>query len=224
MRSLLNRADAGATAATRIVCLPGAYHTPEDFISAGFDRSVRRRGLAIDLLLIDVELQHLGDRRALRQLKQEIVAPARELGCRSIWFTGISLGGFIALDYAASNPGDLDGLCLLAPYLGNRMLIGEIERAHGLAAWTAGELAQSDEERRIWSFLQQMQGSRREPAHQAGSLPTLHLGFGRDDRFAHAHRLLARALPPRAVDVVPGDHDWRTWTTLWENFLDAHFT
>jgi enterochelin esterase-like enzyme len=87
-------------------------------------------------------------------------------------------------------------------------------RAPGLAAWQAGELAQSDEERRIWRFLQ---------AHGPASRP-LHLGYGRDDRFAHAHALMSQALPSSAVDVVPGGHDWRTWSILWENFLDSRFT
>ncbi len=225
MRSVLNAAAPGTAAATRIVCLPGAYHTPEDFLTAGFDRSMRRRGLAIDLLFVDVELRHLGDRSVLQQLKHEIVAPARALGCRSIWFAGISLGGFIALDYAASNPADLDGLCLLAPYLGSRMLIADIARAPAVAAWTAGELAQVDEERRVWCFLQGLLAPAEQLARRAAiASPRLHLGFGSDDRFAAAHRLLAQALPARAVDAVPGGHDWRTWTMLWENFLDANFT
>lgn len=213
MRSLLHAAASGMVAATRIVCLPGAYHTPEDFLTAGFDHSVRERGLPIDLLFVDIEMQHLGDRCALARLKSDVVAPARALGCQSIWFAGVSLGGLIALDYAASNPDDLTGVCVLAPYLGNRMLLAEIARPPGLAAWAAGELAEADEERRIWRFLQ-----------RRGHASRLYLGFGREDRFADAHRLMAQALPPTAVDVIPGGHDWRTWTTLWENFLDANFT
>ncbi len=212
MRSLSRPVAADATAATCIVCLPGAYHAPEDFVAAGFDRCVRERGLPIDLLFVDVELQHLGDRRALGQLKREIVAPARAAGCRALWFAGISLGGFIALDYAASHPGELDGLCLLAPYLGNRLLTGEIGRA-GLGAWSAGDAAQADEERRVWRFVQD---------HDRRSR-LLYLGFGQDDRFAEAHGLMAQALAEDAVDRVPGGHDWPTWTTLWENFLDARF-
>jgi enterochelin esterase-like enzyme len=51
----------------------------------------------------------------------------------------------------------------------------------------------------------------------------LYLGYGRDDRFSPAHSLLARALPADAIDVIDGGHDWRTWSKLWENFLDSHF-
>jgi hypothetical protein len=214
MRSILNAAVPGTVAATRIVCLPGAYHTAEDFLAAGFDSSVRARQLPIDLLFVDVEMQHLADRRALAQLRTDIVMPARAFGCETLWFMGISLGGFIALDYVASNVGDLDGVCLLAPYLGNRILTTEIAGAAGLDEWEAGEAAESDEERRVWRFIQS------QPSHSR----LLYLGFGRDDRFAAAHRLMADALPPDAVDMVPGGHDWRAWKMLWENFLDAKFT
>ena len=51
----------------------------------------------------------------------------------------------------------------------------------------------------------------------------MHLGFGREDRFVDAHRLMAKALPETAVNEVPGGHDWVTWNRLWENFLDSRF-
>jgi S-formylglutathione hydrolase FrmB len=213
MRSVSRPAQAGSTAPTGIICLPGAYHAAEDFLAAGFDRHVRARGLDLDLTFVDPELAHLADRGFQDHLRHAHVLPARAAGCKSLWVTGISLGGFLALDYAATHPGELDGLCLIAPYLGNRMLIGEIARAPGLAAWSSGTLAESDEERRIWRFVQ-----RRPP----GS-PRVHLGFGQADRFAQAHRLLAATLPPGAVDVVPGGHDWPTWTVLWESFLESTF-
>jgi hypothetical protein len=195
-----------------MVWLPGAYHSPEHFLEAGFDAQVRTRRLPLDLVFVDAELEHLGDRSALERLRRDIVAPARALGC-SIWLAGISLGGFIALDYAATHPHDWDGLCLLAPYLGKRLLIAEIAGAPGLAAWQPGPLADSDEERRIWRFIQ---------AQRAKPRP-MYLGYGRGDRFAPAHALMAEALPPNAVHVAPGGHDFGTWSMLWEYFLDSIF-
>jgi pimeloyl-ACP methyl ester carboxylesterase len=227
MRSVVRNA-ADTRAPTCIVCLPGAYHAAADLSSAGFDSRVRERALPIDLAFVDVDLSYLGDRRPLDRLKHDIVLPARAMGYRSIWMAGISLGGFIALDYAASNPGDLDGVCLLAPYLGSRILTREIAAAPGLAAWAAGPAAESDEERRIWRFIQarhpraQRALARGADAHPWYP-PPLYLGYGREDRFSDAHRLMAEALPADAVDVVPGGHDLKTWTVLWENFLDSRF-
>jgi alpha-beta hydrolase superfamily lysophospholipase len=127
-----------------MVWLPGAYQTAQDFLTAGFAAAVRRRQASLDLLFVDMEFAYLGDRAALQLLRSDIVLPARTAGV-SIWLGGISLGGLTALDYAASCPEEIDGLCLLAPYLGNRILTAEIARAPGLAAWQPGELAQIDE-------------------------------------------------------------------------------
>ncbi len=196
-----------------MVWLPGALDTPEHFVSAGFVEEVRRRNLALDLEFVDVELDHLADRGALGRLARDIVEPAREAGCRSVWLGGISLGGLFALDYAATAAGPWDGLCLLAPYLGNRLLIAEIARAPGIAAWQAGPLAESDEERRIWRFIQAL-GLERRPVY---------LGYGGGDRFAQGHRLMAQALPPQAVSVIDGGHDWATWSLLWQQFLDLRW-
>jgi pimeloyl-ACP methyl ester carboxylesterase len=209
MRIQLERAVAGSYAPTRIVLLPAAYTGPEDFIREGFLRCTRERELAIDLAFAEVSLQHVSDRTILRRLRHEAILPARAVGCASVWICGISLGGFLALAYAERYPTEVDGLCLLAPYLGNRIVTGEIERADGLLAWEPGELAADDDERRIWRYVK---------THERP--PALYLGFGSEDRFAASHRMMAAALAPEAVDERPGAHDWPVWRELWENFLD----
>jgi pimeloyl-ACP methyl ester carboxylesterase len=196
-----------------MVWLPGAYHGARDFVAHGFPEAVRTRRLGVDLLFVDLELAHVGDRSAVQKLRDEVVSPARAEGV-SVWLGGISLGGLIALSYAASYPDELDGLCLLAPYLGNRMLTGEIARAPGLKEWQPGELAETDEERRIWRYIK---------TRGAASRP-LYLGYGKGDRFSAAHELLAATLPADAVDVVAGGHEWLTWVRLWETYLDSRFT
>jgi pimeloyl-ACP methyl ester carboxylesterase len=206
-------AQSAAVAPTRMVWLPGAYHGARDFVAHGFPEAVRTRRLGVDLLFVDLELAHVGDRSAVQKLRDEVVSPARAEGV-SVWFGGISLGGLIALSYAASYPDELDGLCLLAPYLGNRMLTGEIARAPGLEEWQPGELAETDEERRIWRYIK---------TRSAASRP-LYLGYGKGDRFSAAHELLAATLPADAVDVVAGGHEWLTWVRLWENFLSSRFS
>ena len=195
-----------------MVWLPGAYQTAQDFLAAGFAEAARRRQAVLDLVFVDMEFASLDDRAALKLLRADIVQPARAAGV-AVWLGGISLGGLIALDYAASYPGEIDGLCLLAPYLGNRILITEIACAPGLKAWQPGELAETCEERRIWRYIQN-RGTDSRP---------LYLGFGRHDRFSAAHELLAATLPADSVDVIDGGHEWPTWVRLWENFLDSRF-
>jgi len=213
MRSILEPAKDGIVAPTRVLLLPAAYSAPEDFLRQGFGKAVKDRAMPVDLVFVELKLQHLTDRTLLRRLRHEIVLPARALGCRSLWLGGISLGGFVAIAYAERYLQEIDGLCLFAPYLGNHSVVGEIERSNGVAGWTPGELADDDDERRIWRFIKE-QRSRTSP---------LHLGFGHDDRFAGSHRLMAAALAPESVDVVPGGHDWPAWLRLWENFLDTRF-
>lgn len=213
MRTLYEPAEPGVTASTRVLFLPAAYTGPEDFVQAGFVSAVRERGLPVDLVFADVNLQHLTDRTILRRLRHELVLPARALGCRSIWICGISLGGFIGLAYAERYTAELDGLCLLAPYLGNHMITGEIARANGVAAWQPGELAADDDERRVWKFIK---------SHTDGPV-SVRLGFGSEDRFSDSHRMMAAALNPRDVQVIPGGHEWPVWTRLWVDFLDSEF-
>jgi hypothetical protein len=196
---------------TRIVLLPGAYHALDEFVAAGFDQAVR--GRALELIFAAPELAHLNDRGWLAQLRTEVIAPARARG-GALWLGGISLGGFMALRFAAETTQALDGLCLLAPYLGSRIIAAEVG-AHGdLSGWTAPALlADDDDERRIWRFVQQL-------PHMPAA-PRMFLGYGRDDRFADTQRLLARALPQGDSREIAGGHDWPVWRALWDGFLDT---
>jgi pimeloyl-ACP methyl ester carboxylesterase len=214
MDSIVCAAQQGAVAPVRVIWLPGAFHGPEGFLEAGFHIAARARHLPVDLQFMRIDLEHVGDRAVIEKLAREVVAPARAAGCRSVWLAGISLGGFFALDYAAVQAGGCDGLCLLAPYLGSRQLIAEIATAPSLDAWDAGPLAESDEERRIWRFIRDRRGGEHGPEARP-----LYLGYGREDRFARGHALLAKTLPPGMVHVAAGGHDWPTWSALWEQFL-----
>jgi predicted esterase len=202
MRSISQPANAESRAPTQMIWLPAAYDSALSFVDEGFAAAVAKRGARLDLRFVDLEMTHLEDRGPLEKLRSEIILPARSAGV-SIWLAGISLGGLVALDYASTRPGEIDGLCLLAPYLGNRMLVDEI---------AAGRLAELDVEHRIWRYIKT----------QIGAAP-VYLGYGRQDRFSRAHDLMAAALPAKSVDVIEGGHEWATWRRLWERFLDLHF-
>ena len=211
-REILAPARSGHVAARRMLLLPPAYSRPEDFLREGFADAVRSRSLDLDLALIELRFRSVSDRSVLTHLAK-LIAAARGAGCRELWLGGISLGAYIALACAERESLALDGLCLFAPYLGSHIVTQEIERAGGVGTWEPGELAEDDEERRIWRFIK---------SHAHGE-PPIHLGLGREDRFGARHRVLAAALPAERVDLVPGGHEWPVWRRLWERFLDARF-
>lgn len=212
MRSVICPAAVAGAPRVRMLWLPGAYHGPDDFVAAGFGAAAARRAPHMELLLLEPHLRHLHDRECLADLYGHVLA-AREPQV-AVWLAGISLGAALALAFLADHAQLLDGIVLLAPYLGDRMLIGEIARAGGLELWQPGELAQHDEQRRIWHLIQ---------TRALDSVPLL-LGYGTGDRFAAGHNIMATALPHSAVHTISGGHDWPTWSLLWETVLDRHFT
>jgi pimeloyl-ACP methyl ester carboxylesterase len=228
LRTIPRPAREDGASRTWLALLPPAYAGPEHFLEHGFVAAAHARTDAPDVMLVEMGMQQLLDRSVLQHLRDEIVLPARARGV-TLWLVGISLGGLVALACAEACADDVDGLCLLAPYLGSHLVTGEIERARGLAGWQPGEPGEDDDERRAWRFIQrQMPRSHPMSEGDAGArdprpgTPALHLGFGAEDRFAASHRMMAQALSPGQVDVVSGGHDWRTWRQLWDNFLDSH--
>jgi enterochelin esterase-like enzyme len=203
------RERTGRSAALEIIMLPAAYTAPEDFVAAGFIDALRARKLGVDVTFASLEVRHVTDRSVVTRVEQELLAPARARG-RAIWLGGISLGGFVALCCAERQPAALEGLCLIAPYLGSHIVTSEIALS-GLNSWEGNSDSEDDDERRVWRFLQA----------RAARSPRIHLGLGREDRFRERHQLLAATLARDEVDTVPGGHDWPTWRRLWENFLDA---
>jgi len=208
---IVEAASAGRIAPTRVVMLSAAFTGPSDFVHNGFVRAVRERSLEVDLVFAGFSLEHVIDGSVFTRLREEIIVPARTLGSR-LWLGGISLGGYLALGCAERHhPRELAGLCLLAPYLGSHLVTGEIERARGVEGWRPAVPDNEDEDWRIWQFIRTL---------RTGPL-TVHLGLGREDRFGRRQQLLAAALTPSSVDLVPGGHDWPTWRTLWNRFLEA---
>ncbi|MDB5761925.1 MAG: hypothetical protein JWQ21_920 [Herminiimonas sp.] len=214
MRILHDFATQGQRAQALAILLPGALQQPEDFIQAGFIDAVRRRTLSIDLALVDPGLQYITDATdgsALQRIDASVVPPAQRRNYRHIWLAGISIGGFMAIAYADCYPGRVNGLCLLAPYPGSRILTAGI-RAAGIENWHAPSAADNDPECRVWQWL---------TAHRAQpGTPQIHLGYGTEDRFAPGQQLMAQTLAASCVGTVAGGHDWPVWLQLWENFLD----
>lgn len=211
--SVYHLAPGAAADRLLLVMLPGVNILPGDFVDHGFIEALRRRRWPVDVVTAapDVEL-YLDDTIAER-IHRDIVAPAQARGYRRIWFLGVSLGGMGALLHARAHAAALEGVVLLAPFVGTPGMVAEVSRAGGLSAWEPGEIRARDGERKLLAWLKSYR------AGVAGQ-PQLYLGYGRRDRFAEGHALLARHLPAERVLVAEGGHDWETWTMLWQRILD----
>lgn len=194
--------------------LPGAYSRPPEFVDEGFVAAVRSRGLAADIVVVDAHIGYYNERHIVQRLRDDVVLPAQRQGYAQVWLVGISIGGFGALGYAARHGSEIAGVVTLAPYLGRRTLQREIADAGGPRAWRAqlpppapGDA--DDLDRDLWAWL----------AAPASAMP-VYLGYGRDDRFAESHRVLAALLPPGRSFDTPGGHDWPAWREAWHHWLD----
>jgi pimeloyl-ACP methyl ester carboxylesterase len=203
---------------TLLVMLPGAYSDPDEFVREGFVEAVRARKLAVDVVRVDAHLGYYNHKTILERLDRDVIAPARAKGYRAVWLLGISVGGFGSLLYAQTRPGEIAGLVVLAPYLGERAQSMDIANAGGLARWQGpleappGSDPRTPNEAQLWQWLRGYAGA-------AGDRPPLYLGYGLGDRFAFSHRLLAAALPAGRVFTTQGGHDWPEWKRLWEDIL-----
>jgi len=196
-----------------LLMLPGAKNTPQQLVEHGFIRALRERQLAVDVLALDAHVDLYLDRANIERVLRHALDEVRARGYRRIWLLGISLGGSGAMICATQRAAEIEGIFLLAPFLGTRGLIAEVEAAGGLPHWQAGEIVPRDHER---ALLVQIKNS----LLDGGGFPPIHLGYGSEDRYRGASIMLAERLAPQRVTVMPGGHDWETWRTLWQSLLD----
>jgi pimeloyl-ACP methyl ester carboxylesterase len=148
-------------------------------------------------------------------LRTQVIEPARRRGYREIWIAGASLGGLGALMYDQTFPDEMDGLVLLAPYLGERPLLSEIEQAGGVAVWDAGPvqpITPQTWQRELWRHIQVWS---RDPA----SAHRVWLAYGESDRLQPTMPLLVSVLPAEQVLVREGGHRWTVWSPALADIL-----
>ena len=204
-------AGSEAPARTLVVLLPGAGDRLGAYDEHGFVAAMRDAGLHVDLLEVDAHYGYYKARTLLDRMEQDVLAPNRGK-YEEIWLVGISMGGLGALLTAWTYPEDIDGLILLAPYLGRRQTIKKIDNAGGLAQWQPpASASDADWDVEIWRMLKRIS--------ESGGGPDLYLAYGEDDFGVRAHAVLANALPPSNVRTTAGGHAWTTWSTLWKELL-----
>ena len=211
MKLLHYRAPGRRRPPALLVMLPGVGIAPGEFAAHGFVDAARKQG-RVDVAAAGPDVDLYLDGAIAEAIRQAIVVPALAEGYQRIWFLGLSLGGMGALLLARRYAADVAGIVLLAPFLGTPGVVAEVVRAGGLAAWQPGVIAPNDGERKMLAWLKDHVAAAPRP-------PVLHLGYGRDDRFAAGHAMLAETLPAERVHVTEGGHDWQAWSRLWRRIL-----
>ena len=109
---------APAQADTLVIFLPGIEDSAEDFHAQGFPQALRARFPGARCVALDAHLGYYLTRRIVRCLHEEIVRPARAAGVRRVVLVGVSMGALGALLYLRAHPREVQGLVLMAPFLG----------------------------------------------------------------------------------------------------------
>jgi pimeloyl-ACP methyl ester carboxylesterase len=192
---------------TVVIMLPGRGDRAATFISNGFQNAGENYGF--DTIAADAHFGYFRKRNLVERLHADIVLPAREAGYKKIWLLGISAGGFGSILYASQHPDEIDGVILLAPFLGERQAIDELVAGGGLANWSADGSELKDYEIAIWSWFSKV-------TSEANRKPLI-LGYGEEDRLSGAYGVLLDALDSSSVYTREGGHNWTTWKPLWES-------
>ncbi len=188
-----------------LIMLPGAGIEAAAFATNGMI-AIAHEHAVVDIIVAHPDMGLYLEDGVTDILHSTVIAPALARGVTRIWLLGISLGGMGALLYASAYQQNIEGIFLLAPFLGTRGTTAEILRAGGLAAWSPANSTATEPEQRLLAWLQ---------THLTTECaPVIHLGYGVKDRFAPAHQLLAQHL--EHVTTTPGGHDWPSWRALWQ--------
>jgi pimeloyl-ACP methyl ester carboxylesterase len=218
--ALQDRQSAETRARRLIVMLPGIYDKASDFVSEGFVKDLRARGIDADVLMPEAHFGYYEARDIEVRLEQDIFAPARAQGYKEIWIVGISLGGLGSLLYASQYAESVAGMLLIAPFPGSDKVLAEIRQAGGLQAWSGTPKAQGGDERPGLRWFASASTQQQRTSDNIRHVPQIYLGTGKSDRLFGGQQMLADLLPPARVTFIEGGHEWHTWRKLWQEFLD----
>jgi len=196
-----------------LLLLPGRGDRASTFADEGIVKIAKSSVPNFDVIAVDATTGYYIHRNLVDRLKADVIEPARSQGYRSVIVSGISMGGLGALLFAQRNPGAVSAVVAVAPFLGDDDVINEIELAGGIAHWAPPvRLDPDDYQRSLWAWLKGCTVRRQ-------TCPRIYLGFGSEDRFVKAERLLAAVLPAERVVVLPGGHEWEPWRQLFTVLL-----
>lgn len=190
-----------------VVVLPGRGDDLESLGTRDIAQTIHRQWPGTDVILTGLTMPFYREGRAVERLRDEVLTPARTRHYDQVWLAGISLGGLGALMYDRAYPGEVDGMLLISPYLGDRTIYREIQAAGGLDRWQPGPARAFTPEtyqRELWRYIKHWSV---DPA-RTGSI---WVAYGDRERFRDRIGLLAAQLPPGHAFELPGHHNWALW-------------
>lgn len=197
-----------------VLFLPGVGDTAAHFDQHGFTQALRDKGLSVDVVAADATLGYYLKGLIPEQLERDVAGPARAKGYAQTWVIGTSMGGMGTALYARAHP--VDGVLMIAPFLGDASVPNEVRAQGGLSKWEAPEKVEQvtprNFQRELWRWFQAVTSGA-----EAG--PAMYLGWGADDALGGPASLLAAQLPEDHVFIVPGAHRWTTWKVILDRFL-----
>lgn len=193
-----------------LVMLPGIGDSPERFVDFGFIDVARQGRHRCDVVTVDAHFGYYRDANIVTRLS-DVLQPLRER-YEAVWLVGVSMGGYGAALTARQRPELVDGIVLIAPFLGLtgavRPIIERVE-AQGLEAFVASRTSTNPrkhfvEVEPLWEWLAQ-----RARAHGDDVV----LGWGTRDRFAPTLQVVGESFEENAF-IVDGAHDWKTFAAV----------
>lgn len=190
-----------------VIVLPGRGDDLGNLEKVRIAAAVQEGWPEADVLLAGVTLGYYAYGGMAERLHDEIIAPARQRGYREIWLAGASMGGMGALLYERRYPGDVTGLVLFAPYMGEPDLIRQVAAAGGPAHWDPGPVpavvGPDDYQPELWRLVKGWQDPR--------AAARVWLVCGDRDRFIEPAKMMGALLPADHFIVGKGGHDWQVW-------------
>jgi len=191
-----------------VIVLPGFGSDAAELKDRGIAQAIQESWPEADILLTSATFAYYRDGKLVPRLREEIVRPSLLKGYRRIWLAGASLGGMGALLYERDHPGEIEGIALFAPFLGDGKLLDEIRAAGGPRKWDPGplpaEMNADNFQRQVWKMVKGW-ADRPELARRVW------LACGTSDHLLDDARLLAPELPEGHYLELPGGHTWSLW-------------
>jgi pimeloyl-ACP methyl ester carboxylesterase len=191
-----------------VLLLPGRLSPPEEFVEFGIVDLVRKERPLARIVAPDLHLGYYMRGLADSCLHEEIIGPAKKQGLR-VTIIGVSMGGLGALTYSLRFPGEVDEMLLLSPFVGDKQLLAEIERAGGLEKWESPvgtPRSKAEALQKMWIEMKRQWLSRSGPPFPIA------LAVGKSDKLLTSNQFFALSiLKPDQLIEIEGGHDWDCW-------------